>query len=267
MNDENDILELMQSRSSVRKYVRDKDISQSHQDRIVQSAQMSSSSYNLQTYSIIAVRDETLRREVARLSGEQWFICDASLFWIFCVDLYKMKYVTDQAGYDYYQSKFLESTLMATIDTALAAQTAAIEAEALGYGICMIGGVRNHVDQLVSILELPKKVFPLVGLCIGYPESRNPAKPRLPVAGIMMTDRYDRASVESAIDSYDEDMHLSGIYDGRTFPADEVKIVRPPSKDRYGWVQHSGRRASTRNEEKARQKLRSILLGQDLGLD
>jgi nitroreductase len=267
MNEKIDILEHMVNRSSVRDYIPEKPIPVEHQQRIVQAAQMSSTSYNLQTYSIISIEDAEKRKMIAELSGKQWFICDASLFWIFCVDLHKMDYVTDRAGYKYFQSQFLESTLMGAIDTALVAQTASIEAEMLGYGICMIGGVRNHIDRLVEILNLPEKVFPLIGLCIGYPKRKNPPKPRLSLNGIFMKDQYEKAEVEASIDNYDEMMFESGVYEGRCFPVDDVEIIRKPVKERYGWVQHSGRRASTHNAEKARTDLRQILLNQKLGLD
>jgi len=72
-----------------------------------------------------------------------------------------MELVTSAAGYDFYQSGFLESFLTAWVDSAIAGLTAAFAAESLGYGTCTIGGVRNHVDKMVEFLELPRVVYPL----------------------------------------------------------------------------------------------------------
>lgn len=262
-----DFFTIMNNRSSVRSFVIDKKIPFKDQERIIYASQKSSSSFNLQTYSIISIEDKTKRKEIARLSGEQWFICDASLFWVFCVDLYKMKYVTKQAGYEYFQSKFLESTLMGVIDASLVAQTAATAAEALGYGICMIGGVRNNIDKLIDILNLPEKVFPVIGLCIGYPDRVNPPKKRLPIEGVFFKDTYNREKVEQAILKYDKEMADLEIYKGREFPINEVNVISECKQDKYGWIQHSGRRVATKNINKARVQLKQILNDNRIGLE
>lgn len=53
----------------------------------------------------------------------------------------------------------------------------AIAAESLGLGICFIGGIRNDVEQIAEILDLPPYTMPLFGLTIGHPvankEKRN----------------------------------------------------------------------------------------------
>ena len=150
-----DIFERLQNRSSVRSFDTTKQIPREHEQKIVGAAQRASTSFNLQTYCFISVKDSENRKKLAELSGEQWFICKASLFYVVCVDLHKMDFVAHKAGYKYHQKDLLEGFLMASIDTAIAGQTAAIAAENLGYGICMIGGIRNHVDQVCEVLQLP----------------------------------------------------------------------------------------------------------------
>ena len=65
------------------------------------------------------------------------------------------------------------------IDTALAAQNAAIAAESMGLGICYIGGIRNNLEEVSNLLKTPNRVIPLFGLAVGYPTKVNcDQKPR-----------------------------------------------------------------------------------------
>ncbi|QDP72380.1 NADPH-dependent oxidoreductase [Legionella israelensis] len=262
----NPLFDQMKQRSSVRSFIPNKEISDNIQKQLIEAAQMSSSSFNLQTYSIINIEDKKKRHQIARLSGEQWFINDASLFWIFCVDLYKMVYVTEQASYKYFQSDFFESTLMGVIDTSLVAQGVATLAESLGLGICMIGGVRNNIEELIKILELPQKVIPIVGLCIGYPNKKNPPKPRVYSEGVFFKDKYDMNLVKEAINKYSYNMFSSGYYVNREFPIDEVEVLEY-KKEEYGWIHHSARRVSTKNINKARTKLKQIFINNNFGFE
>src|SRR3546814_16744069 len=63
----------------------------------------------------------------------------------------------------------LASSLNAAADCALAMQTFILSAEAAGLGCCTISAVRNHAQALADLLELPEWVFPVAGLCLGWP--------------------------------------------------------------------------------------------------
>ena len=203
------------------------------------------------------MKDKEKRHRVAELASKQWFICDASVFLVVCADLNKMQIAADKSGYDFFQSQFLESFLMASVAVAIAA----LAAESLGYGTCMIGNVRNYVDEMVTLLGLPKMVFPLVGLCIGHPLKRNPPKPRMPLNGVFFDDTYNEREVKGAVEKYDAKMVESRIYAERDFPLDDVRGpgVEGASTRDYGWIEHSSRRISTRDPEKTRHRLRKNL--------
>ena len=47
--------------------------------------------------------------------------------------------------------------------------TVSLAAESAGLGSCAISALRNHPQEVAEILELPDKVFPVAGLCLGYP--------------------------------------------------------------------------------------------------
>ena len=72
--------------------------------------------------------------------------------------------------------------LTPTVDAALVMQTFILAAETAGLGCCPISALRNHADAVARILELPEKVFPVAGLCIGYPAAEGFVSMRLPLA-------------------------------------------------------------------------------------
>ncbi len=264
-----DLDALVREHRSVRRFQTGREIPREHELRIVRAAQRSPSSCNLQTYAFISVKDPEKRGRIAELCARQRYVREASLFYVVCADLHKMEVVCRKAGYRYHQERFLDSFLMAAMDATLAAQTAAWVAESLGYGTCMIGGIRNHPEEVVRLLELPRKVIALVGVCVGYPEKINPVKPRLPLKGVYFEDRYQPAPVEQAIDEYDALMAETGIYSGREMPLEEVvEILRPVEPGTgYGWIEHSARRIASGDPEKTREQLRRVMESAGFGLE
>ena len=263
----NTFFRLVHDHRSVRSYLPDARIPPEHERAIIAAAQRASTSCNLQTYAFLSVKDTDLRKRVSDLAGGKTYIVEAQLFLVACVDLHKMDLVARKSGYRYHQARFLESFLMAAVDTALAAQNAALAAESLGYGICMVGALRSRAEELWEVLDLPERVFPLFGMTVGVPGKRNPVKPRLPLSAVLFEDRYDREAVERAVEDYDRTMKASGVYQGRELDASCCSLPEQPS-DRaagerasvdYGWLEHSGRRISSTDPSDVRPLLRRAL--------
>src|SRR2546429_332888 len=79
----------------------------------------------------------------------------------------------------------------AAVDAGLVLQGFIPAAAALRLGCCPISVVRNHVEKLAELLALPAGVFPVAGLCVGYPSQTGWSSMRLPPALTVHTDRYD----------------------------------------------------------------------------
>src|SRR5467141_3303730 len=76
----------------------------------------------------------------------------------------------------------LEGFFNAAIDAALVLQTFILAAETVGLGCCPISVIRNHAEEVAAVLCLPDKVFPVAGLCVGYPAAAGHVSMRLPLA-------------------------------------------------------------------------------------
>ena len=79
------------------------------------------------------------------------------------------------------------------------AQNVAVAAESEGLGICYVGGIRNNPQVISELLHLPDHVYPVFGMCLGYPAHDPEVKPRLPVEAILKEDTYreDTEQVEA----------------------------------------------------------------------
>lgn len=100
----------------------------------------------------------------------------------------------------------MESFLLAVIDATLAAQNAVIAFESLGLGTCYIGALRNNPEAIAKELALPKEVFPVFGLTVGYPDPsiRTDIKPRLPRSKVLHREQYTANSDREDFGEYNQ---------------------------------------------------------------
>lgn len=202
----NQTIELMLNHRSIRRFT-EQSISEEQLHHIIASAQMASSSSHVQAYSVIRVSDLEKREKLARLTSNQRPVADSPIFLVWCADLYR-----NRVAYSLYDDpdtaslNTAENMIVATVDATLAAQNAALAAESMGMGIVYIGGIRNQIREVTELLELPERVYPIFGMCIGYPDQEVGIKPRLPMEAILHHDKYNSSQVSSLLESYDQTM-------------------------------------------------------------
>lgn len=208
----NPVIELLSSHRSIRKFI-DRPLPDGLLDSLVIAAQGASSSNHVQAYSIIRVSDPANRAQLKMLAGDQAYIEQAAEFLVFCADMKRNTEAAARTGIEPTMG-MTEQLLVATIDAALAAQNLAIAAESEGLGIVYIGGVRNNPEAISELLKLPKHVYPVFGMCIGYPDQQPEVKPRLPLATVLKQDYYDDQQDVDQIAQYD--LEMARYYQART---------------------------------------------------
>lgn len=200
----NPTIELLRKHRSIRKF-QPVPLTEEQIDAIIGSAQMASTSSNVQAYSIIGVTDPAKKQELARLAGNQAYIEQCGLFLVFCAELHRLTEATGLHGQTFHQNT--ESFIVATVDAALAAQNAAIAAESLGFGICYIGGIRNNPPEVCELLGLPQLAYPVFGMCVGVPDQEPSSRPRLPRHAVYHVNAYDAEQARQGLQQYDETMY------------------------------------------------------------
>ena len=199
----NPVIELMLKHTSIRKF-KDDAVSGEDLQRIFMAAQSASTSSFLQAYSILNITDPSKREKLKFLCGNQEYVEKAPVFLVFCADLSRIKSVFQHAGSSSgYESGWTEMFIIATVDASLAAQNALLAAESLGLGGVYIGGIRNNPEEVSSLLSLPEEVYPVFGMCLGYPDQFPEIKERLPMSLIIHENTYSPLDPKS-LESYDE---------------------------------------------------------------
>ena len=110
---------------------------------------------------------------------------------------------------------------------------------------------------MIELLSLPRLVFPLFGMTVGWPVSPPIVRPRLPLNAILHWEHYDTKGEEDLLREYDKAMIQTRIYEGR-----QVSTRENVPLSNYGWTEHSARRVS----QVMRPHLRKVLLEQGFEL-
>ncbi len=209
-----DITKHLQSHRSIRKF-KQQPIPADVKEDILSSAQMASTSSHVQAYSIIGVTDQEKKRQIAEWAGQQSYVEQCGHFLVFCADLNRLEHVLSKQGVETDSFNHTEPFLVASVDAALAAQNAAIAAEAHGLGTVYIGGIRNEIQKVSDLLNLPDLVYPVFGMCMGYPDQDPAQKPRLPQEAIYFENEYPTYEhIESHVEEFDNVM--KHYYEERT---------------------------------------------------
>lgn len=200
----NPTIDLLKSHRSIRKF-KDQQIPRELFEALIQAGQSAATSNHVQAYSIVHVVHSANRQRIAELAGGQPYVADSSDFLVFCADMKRSTDAAERAGADVVRG-MTEQLLVASIDAALMAQNVMIAAESAGLGGCYIGGIRNNPQDISDLLKLPDNVYPVFGLCLGYPDQKPEVKPRLPLAAILKQDYYIDSEDEALVASFDDTM-------------------------------------------------------------
>lgn len=172
---------------------------------LVAAAQSAPTSSNLQLWSVVAVSDPARKARLSVLANDQQHVRDAPLFLVWLADVARARAIGADAGVRLGATDYLETTVVAFLDAALAAQNAVVAAESLGLGTVYIGGIRNHPLEVAAELGLPDGVVAVVGLAVGHPDPAggDPVKPRLPQAAVLHHETYDGGGHADHVAAYE----------------------------------------------------------------
>ncbi|MFT5880571.1 MAG: FMN reductase (NADPH) [Moritella sp.] len=188
----NEVIDLLKNHRSIRKFTTDL-VSDEQLHAIIEAAGAAATSNFIQAYSVINVTNKETRKQMAELAGNQPWVEVSPVFLMFCADLKRSQ---DACVFENKEmvSGYAEQFIISTVDVTLAAQNAMIAAESMGLGGVFIGGIRNNPDEVCQLLNIPEHVYPIFGMCLGYPAHTSEQKPRLPVDVVLMQDTYQKDS-------------------------------------------------------------------------
>jgi nitroreductase len=219
------VIDQIHQHRSIRKYKPDP-VPEDLLMEILNAGIRTSSSGNMQSYSILVSRDQQIREKLLIPHLNQHMVIEAPVLLTFCADLHRMRYWlrVSQAPDNF--DNFL-GFLIGAIDAILVSQTVALAAESKGLGICYLGSTLANADQISEILELPKNVVPVVGFTLGHPAENPGLRDRLPADGLIHFEKYPQHNDQDILRIY-QDRETQGWnrYMKSEWLRDQVKEMR-----------------------------------------
>jgi FMN reductase [NAD(P)H] len=234
----NELIHRVLSRRTVRRYS-EKVPDEALLDLLTACALSASAKSDFQQVSILRVGEPEKRAAIGALFPSMPWIGSAPVFFVFLGDARRLQRIGELRGKPV-DNGTLEGFFNATVDAALAMQTMILCAESSGLGVCPISVIRNEVGKVADILALPDLVFPVAGLCLGYPLAEGFVSLRLPRQATIHADAYDDGRLDSLIDDYDRRRHAR-----HAIPKDQQRsIAEFGEAGFYGWSEEKARQAA-----------------------
>ena len=209
----NETIKLLYNRKSLRRFAERK-VAEEKVELILGAVRHAPSAGNMSLYSVIRVKEQTIKDTLSRTCGNQPFISNAPLVLLFLADCQRLYDYLCLSGAEEHARKTGKdffppdegSLMLACQDAMIAAQTAVTAAESLGLGSCYIGDIMQHYEEHRKLFDLPDYVFPLSLVVAGYSAgdyyNRRPG-PRPKKEKLFFEDRYHRLSDTELADLYE----------------------------------------------------------------
>ena len=228
-------IRLLENRVSIRKYS-DELVPDEMVEAVLRSAFRAPTSSNIQSYTVIVVRNPETRQKLSVVTGGQKHVAETPVFLAFCADMTRIDYALMKHQHNL-NGNNMETGLVTSIDVALVGMSAYLTAESLGLRGLMIGAVRNNALETAEILGLPHRVYCVFGMCLGWPAERPPQKPRMDIGATIHYEKYDQDATIASLDDYDR--ALADHYEANDKPTtpdswthDMDKKFHPPLRDK-----------------------------------
>jgi len=187
---------------------------------------------DLQQADIVVVRDRDLRAELLDgIGGADWMM-QAPVFLVVCGN--GARFASLFAGGDFPNDHF-DALFNATVDAAIVLEGLVAAAALAGLGTCPVSQIRNEAERVSRLLDLPKRVFPVAGLAMGYAAREAPISPRLDLGITVHADRYDREAWARLGPGYDARRNAQAPF------ARQRQPDRFGTAETYGWSEDKRR--------------------------
>ncbi len=189
---------------------------------------------DLQQADIIHITDAGKRQRIVAAIPDMAWILDAPVFLVFCGNNRRIRHIGGWRGKPF-ANEHLDHFMNAAVDAGIVMMNFIRAAEAAGLGTCPISAIRNAIDATSRELELPEGVFPVAGLCVGYPATPGHISPRLSPEVTVHTNRYDESTLREQVDAYDQRRHANHPY------GKQRRTQSFGTAEFYGWSEDKAR--------------------------
>ena len=206
---ESDIFKVMHQRRSIRKFS-EREISKEDLEKILEAGLRAP--FAAQLCSVVYTSDKNKMKEIKGIG----IYPTTKILMFFLIDLNRMEKIMKLRGHEYDTDDAM--TLWLGIqDTTLVIENVILAADSLGMGSVLLGVAPQIADILSEVFNIPQRVFPVVGLCLGYPDPsvETDIRPRYPLKYSAFEDSYKELNEEElreCMKEMDEGYITQGYY-------------------------------------------------------
>ncbi len=198
----NPTLKLLIERGSCRNFT-NKKIPPKVMDYILRAGVHAATGGNLQPYSIIKIENARTNKKLAAMC-HQPFIGQAPVNLLFCLDWRRLERWAKLEVAPFTANNSFRHFWISIQDSMICAQNICTAADSLGLGSVYIGTVMEFFPTLKKMFKLPKGVFPVVLLTMGYPKIKPKPRKKLPPSVVVHSERYSELTDADLIKAFDE---------------------------------------------------------------
>lgn len=184
-----DVFEAIETRRSVKKFDPRHRMEPMEKEKLLRSAMLSPTAFNIQHWRFVVVEDPELRRQIREVSWDQPQVTDASLLVILCGNqkawsLEPSRYwqnapttvqeILVPAIQNYYQGRETEQRDEVMRSCGIAAQTLMLAAKAMGYDTCPMDGF--DFEAVAKLINLPDDH--VISMFVAVGKALEPARAR-----------------------------------------------------------------------------------------
>ncbi|MBY8998165.1 MAG: nitroreductase family protein [Candidatus Thorarchaeota archaeon] len=235
---DNIVLDTINNRRSIREYL-DKQVSDEVLSQILEAGFRAP--FAAQLCSVIYTRS----REKMKKAGVNVYPT-APIHMIYFIDLVRLEKIMKHLGYEYGYDDMM-AIWLGMQDVVLMIENLTIAAESLGLGSVLYGLAPIRADSIAKTFNVPKRVFPVVGMSVGYPDpvEETVIRPRFPLEMAAFEDEYRNHTDEDikiCMKGMDEGFIAQGYYIKAKTKVDLVDQEDTIGFDKYSWSEHISRK-------------------------
>ncbi len=237
----NQVIQTLLNHKSIRQYT-DETPSDKIVKTIVRAGQQAPFAYQL--YSVLLSRNKEKNP------------FKAPLLFTICVDSHKFERIMAKRNWEM-KSNDLTLLFFGIQDACYMAQNMVVAGESLGLGTCFLGYPLTNVEPIIKEYRLPNRIFPLVGLVMGYPKEDPPPRPRYPLDFVLFEDEYsdlDDETITEAMKVMDEGYIAQNYYKKINYRVSLKNREETFTFDDYSWTEHICRKLGQWNDSVTDQK-------------
>jgi len=172
---------------------------------LLATALSSPSKSDLQQVDIVHVSDPVLQEAVGALVPRMPWVATAPVLLVVCGNGRRIVEACAMHGQTFANDHF-DAVFNTAVDAGIVLSSLLHAAEAVGLGGCPVSVLRDQAAEVVRLLDLPARVYPVAGLCLGWPavEAPRAVVSRLPLAATVHENTHCDNVLVGHLQSYDQ---------------------------------------------------------------